>query len=181
MSSNPCPLGIVGWQKDGYDPAMPDPQAAAQPSWAFDGTTIRGVQRGRLGDPAMLAGLTYIFIVDSLVVLAVLVGSAFTPEARTGCTVDASFCFDDPVPAIDNNRMAIAIFAVGLIASMIACVVVRRAVIVVVVVQSLLLVGLVAHDGNTLRRAEHRQDLLRACHYGASGRCPGITNLERNP
>jgi lysylphosphatidylglycerol synthetase-like protein (DUF2156 family) len=160
---------------------MRDPQAASQPSWAFDGRTIGGVQRGRLGEPALLAGLTYIVIVDSLVIFAILVGSAFTPDARTSCNAARSFCFDDPVPAIDNNRMAIAVFAVGLIASMIACLAVRRAVIVVVVVQALLLVGLVAHDRSALRGAEHRQDLLRACHYGASGSCPGITNLERDP
>ena len=129
----------------------------------------------------MLAGLAYVVIIDSLVVVAVLVGSAFTPNAHTGCTVDESFCFDDPVPVIDNNRMAIAIFAVGLIASMIASLALRRAVIVVVVVQTLLLVGLVAHDRSTLRGAEHRQALLRACHYGATGHCPGIKNLEPDP
>ena len=69
----------------------------------------------------------------------------------------------------------------GLVASMIAAVLVRRGIVAVLLCQGVLLVLILTQGFSVLNAAEHRQNELRTCHYGAAGSCVGIANLAESP
>lgn len=133
----------------------------------------------------MIGAVIAVIALDVIMFVAVALAVGFLYHAQgvspsTGrilCRADGSFCYDDPTPTIDAIQMAIAVYAVVLLGSIVLSAVLRRGVITVLVCQLALFVALLGHNLAGLHAAEHRQQLLRTCEYGAAGSCPGIRNL----
>lgn len=158
----------------------------AQTSWVSgsSGEVSLG-HKSRLGPPTVFGALAFVVAVDLAIVFAVVVVAAIFEvthgmgvDGRIACSSSVRFCYDDPVPDIDVSRLAMIIIGAGLIASMIVAIAVRRGIIVVLLCQGLLLAITLTQGLSVLHGAEHRQNELRACHYGTAGHCRGILNLD---
>jgi hypothetical protein len=156
-----------------------------QQSWTNTGGTVRLGGRRLFGEHAIVGALVAVVAVDVLMFVGVALAVAFLYHAqgvspstgRIQCRIDGSFCYGDPVPTIDAIQLALIVYAAVLLGSVIFSIAMRRGMITVLICQLLLLAFLFAHGLSGLHAAEHRQQLLRECHYGADGNCPGIRNL----
>ena len=141
--------------------------------------------KSRLGPPTVFGAIAFLVAVDLAIVFAVVLVAAIFEvshgmgvDGRIQCSSNARFCYDDPMPDIDISRLAMIIISVGLIVSMVVAIVVRRGIMVVLLCQGLLLAITLNQGLSVLHAAEHRQNELRACHYGVAGHCRGILNLD---
>ena len=155
-------------------------------SWAGGSGEISLGRRSLLGPPAVLGAVVFVVAVDVIILLVVIAAAAVFDhthgmgvDGRIACSASAVFCYDDPVPDIDTARLAMVVIGVSLVASMLVSVLARRGVIVVLICQGLLLALTLTQGLAALHAGEHRQNELRACHYGAAGNCPGIVNLDQ--
>lgn len=161
--------------------------ARAQTSWvAGSSGEVSLGQKSRLGPPTVFGAIAFVLAVDLAIVFAVVAVAAIFEvshgmgvDGRIACSSNVKFCYDDPVPDIDISRLAMIMIGTGLIVSMVVAIVVRRGIIVVMLCQGSLLVITLTQGLAVLHAAEHRQNELRACHYGIAGHCPSILNLDR--
>ncbi len=101
----------------------------------------------------------------------------FRPTQAIACRRHLTFCYTDPVPNLVTCQWTMAVLAAVILVTVVGSIVLRHGIVVVLVVQTLLATSLVVQVLPRWSTAAQQQNLLRACHYGASGTCPGIVNL----
>ncbi len=127
-----------------------------------------------LGEPFILGAFLSIVGIDLLVWGAVEV---FRPGQTIACRHNLSFCYTDPVPDLVTDQWTMAVLAAVILLTVVGSIVLRHGIVVVLVMQTFLAISLVVQVLPHWSTAAQQQNLLRACHYGVSGKCPGIVNL----
>lgn len=151
------------------------PPIVYQPSWSGSGGLVRLHARNRaLGDPFIFGGILTILAID-LTAWGLI--EVFRPIARTGCTRNDSFCYADPVPDLVTDQWIMAVLAAIIVVTIVGSIVLRHAIIVVLVIQILLAIIVLVTVLPRWADAAQQQNLLRACHYGQSGSCPGVNSV----